>query len=157
PGYEILEVLGMGGMGVVYKARQLSLNRIVALKTIRGEGPGAARWRRLREEAELVASLNHANVVQIFDLGEFAGQVFIAMEYVTGATLPRLRPWERLPPTHAAALAELLADALGFIHRRGLVHRDVKPSNVLLAAPGASRPRAGRDRAVDRYGLPKLT
>jgi serine/threonine protein kinase len=87
PGYEVLEELGRGGMGVVYKARQLSLNRLVALKTILGQGEGAARWRRLRQEAHLLAELNHPHIVQIFDLGEHDGLVYIAMEYVPGDTL----------------------------------------------------------------------
>jgi serine/threonine protein kinase len=158
PGYEILGILGRGGMGVVYMARQLSLNRIVALKTILGVGSGANRWRRLRQEAEFVASLNHPHIVQIYDLGEHADLVFIAMEHIPGGTLAIALEQGLPDPVQAAELVEPLAQALGFVHHKGLIHRDVKPANVLLLPP--DRPVTapdGKVRARDRYGIPKLT
>jgi serine/threonine protein kinase len=158
PGYEILGEIGRGGMGVVYKAKQLSLNRIVALKTILGPVP--REWQRLRVEAETVASLHHPHIVQIHDLGEFEGQVYIAMEYVEGGTLHRLLRGEPQPPYASAELLEQLAEAIGFAHRRGLVHRDLKPANVLLLRPaeaGRAAGRRARPTAKEHFGFPKIT
>src|SRR5262249_175261 len=114
------------------EARQLSLNRLVALKTILGEGEGAARWRRLRAEARLLAGLSHPNIVQIYDLGEHEGLVYIAMEFLPGGSLSGWNVGKSLPPRQAAELMAQVADALGFLHGRGVIHRDVKPANVLL-------------------------
>jgi serine/threonine protein kinase len=140
PGYEILEMLGRGGMGVVYKARQLSLSRLCALKTIGGAGEAAARWRRLlREEAQLTAGLSHPHIVQIYDLGEHAGLVYIAMEYVGGGTLLDVLRDGPPPPRRSAELLAPAAEALGLVHQRGLVHRDVKPSNLLLTPEGRAK------------------
>jgi serine/threonine protein kinase len=142
-------------MGVVYQARQLSLNRIVALKTILGQ-VGQREWHRLRIEAEAVAMLQHPNILQVYDLGEHAGMVFIAMEYVAGGTLHRLLRGEPQPARPAAALLEQVAQAAGFAHRRGIVHRDIKPANVLLASPPGAENTGGR-RNAPQYGFPKLT
>ena len=156
PGYEILEELARGGMGKVYKARQISLRRLVALKLIRDEGRDAARWRRLfRGEAWALARLNHPNIVQVYDLGEHEGVIYVAMEYVAGGSLAdvihRAGP---LPPRHAAELLEPVAWAAEFFHLRDLIHRDLKPANVLLApaGPGGSVSAAERE-----YGTPKIT
>jgi serine/threonine-protein kinase len=133
PGYEILGELGRGGMGVVYRARQLNLNRVVALKMILAGGHAAdAELARFRSEAEAVARLQHPNIVQIHEVGEHAGLSFFSLEYVPGGSLAdRLdgTPW---PPEPAARLAATLARAMHAAHQAGVVHRDLKPANVLL-------------------------
>jgi len=142
PGYECSEVVGQGGMGVVYKARQRLLNREVALKVIRqdklADSVAADSFRdRFRREAEAVASINHPHVVQIFQTGEHEGDLFIAMELVEGQSLEqRLRDQGVLSPTEAAALVEKIAMAFVAIHDRGIIHRDLKPANILLTTTG---------------------
>jgi serine/threonine protein kinase len=132
PGYEILGVLGRGGMAVVYQARQLGLNRLVALKMIlAGDAADAAEHARFRHEAEAVAQLQHPNIVQIYDLGEHAGQPYLALEYVPGGTLAH-QLGNPQPPHQAAQLVETLARAIHHAHERGIVHRDLKPANILL-------------------------
>jgi WD40 repeat protein/tRNA A-37 threonylcarbamoyl transferase component Bud32 len=137
PGYEILGLLGKGGMGVVYKARHQRLNRVVALKMIlHGEHADRQEHRRFHAEAEAVARLQHPNVVQIFDVGECAGLPYFALEYCEGGSLADKldgTPWEA---PRAARLVETLARAMQAAHSAGLVHRDLKPANVLLAADG---------------------
>jgi serine/threonine-protein kinase len=137
PGYEIVEELGRGGMGVVYKARQLSLNRFVALKMILA-GPYADedQLARFRAEAEAVARLQHPGIVQIHEIGSHAGHAYLALEYVPGGTLVRKCAGRPLPPTEAAGLVASLARAMHYAHRCGIVHRDLKPGNVLLAEDG---------------------
>jgi serine/threonine protein kinase len=133
PGYEIVDVQGRGGMGVVYKARQLSLNRLVALKMIRSEEQGSAHeLARLQSEAEAVARLQHPNVVQIYEVGVHQGRPFLALEFVEGASLAQQLGGTPLPPDQAAPLAETLARAVHHAHERGIVHRDLKPANILL-------------------------
>ncbi len=147
-GYQILGELGRGGMGVVYMARQLSLNRIVALKMIlSGSHAGAAQRERFRAEAEAVARLQHPNIVQIYAIGESDGLPFIALEYVEGGSLARHldgRPWA---PRQAAQLTEVLAGAVHAAHQKGVVHRDLKPDNVLLTPDGVPK--------VTDFGLAK--
>jgi WD40 repeat protein/serine/threonine protein kinase len=134
PGYDILAELGRGGMGVVYKARQTALKRLVALKMIlAGEyaaGPERARFRR---EAEAVARLQHPHIVQIHDVGEHDGRPFFALEYVDGGSLAEKLDGSPLPGRCAAQLVETLARAIHYAHQRGIIHRDLKPANVLLA------------------------
>jgi len=133
PGYEIVEVLGRGGMGVVYRARQLGLNRLVALKMIVGGGQAnAADLARFRAEAEALAVLKHPNIVQVYDIGEMNGQPFFSMELVTGGTLAQLLEAGPLPARAAAELIATLAAAVHGAHQHGIIHRDLKPSNVLL-------------------------
>jgi serine/threonine-protein kinase len=134
PGYEIQGELGFGGMGVVYRARQLGLNRLVALKMLRGDvGAGPEEMARFRTEAESVARLQHPNIVQIHDLGEHDGRPFFSMELVAGGSLARRLGGQPLPARQAAQLAEVLARAMHVAHSRGIIHRDLKPSNILLA------------------------
>jgi WD40 repeat protein/serine/threonine protein kinase len=139
-GYEILGELGRGGMGIVYRARQVRLNRHCALKMILGgvyaDAPAALRF---LAEAEAVARLQHPNIVQIHNIGEADNLPFIELEYVDGGSLDRSldgTPWHE---RRAAALIEALACGVAEAHRRGIVHRDLKPGNVLLAADGTPK------------------
>jgi len=135
-GYRIEELIGRGGMGVVYRAHDLRLKRLVALKLV---APSLARDERFRErfarESELVMSLEHPNVVPIYDAGDVDGRVYLAMRLVGGTDLGALlRVSGALEPARAMAICSQVAAALDAAHARGLVHRDVKPSNVLLDA-----------------------
>jgi serine/threonine protein kinase/tetratricopeptide (TPR) repeat protein len=137
-GYEILEELGRGGMGVVYKARQVSLNRLVALKMIRtGPSAGAEELARFKTEAEAVARLQHPNIVQIHEVGAHAGRPYFALEYVEGGSLAAGLTGTPLPARPAAELVEKLARAMQFAHEQGVIHRDLKPGNVLLQVQNA--------------------
>jgi eukaryotic-like serine/threonine-protein kinase len=135
PGHEILGVLGRGGMGVVYKARHLRLNRVVALKMILAGEHAAAEGRvRFLAEAEVIAGLCHPHVVQVFEIGHHAGVPYFSMECLEGGGLDRCLRGVSLSSLTAARILELLAGAVDVAHRRGIVHRDLKPANVLLAA-----------------------
>jgi len=154
PGYEILETLGEGGMGLVYKARQVKLDRIVALKMIRDGGHARAdTLARFRTEAEAIARLQHPSIVQVFEVGEYDGQPFLAMEFCPGGGLDRKLGGTPLSPRAAAALLETLAQAMEAAHRARVVHRDLKPANVLLSAD--STPKIsdfGLARKLDEAG-----
>jgi hypothetical protein len=140
PGYEITGVLGRGGMGVVYQARDLSLQRTVALKLILAGGhTGEADRRRFKAEAEAVAQLQHPNIIQIHAVGEHEGRPFCALEYVEGGSLAGRLDAGPLAPAEAAALVETLALAVGVAHHRHIVHRDLKPANVLLTTDGVPK------------------
>jgi WD40 repeat protein/serine/threonine protein kinase len=133
--YELLEEIARGGMGVVYRARQRSLDRIVAVKMLLFGGfAGAEGLRRFRTEAAAASALEHPNIVRILDVGEQAGQPFIAMEYVAGRDLARLAGERPLIPRQAAGYVEKIARAVDFAHQRGVLHRDLKSSNVLVDA-----------------------
>jgi serine/threonine protein kinase len=135
--HEILGEIGRGGMGVVYKARQLGLNRLVALKMIlAGADAGQRERTRFRAEAEAAARLQHPNIVQIHEIGEHDGRPFLALEYVVGGSLEEKLTGEPWPATDAARLIETLARAMQHAHERGVVHRDLKPANVLLVSGG---------------------
>lgn len=140
PGYELLEVLGRGGMGVVYKARHARLNRLVAIKMLLA---GTHVWPESRErflrEAEAVAGLRHPNIVQVHDLGDHDGQPYFTMEFVEGGNLAQRLASTPQSPRQAAALLATLAEAVEAAHRSGIVHRDLKPSNVLLTADGTPK------------------
>jgi serine/threonine protein kinase/tetratricopeptide (TPR) repeat protein len=137
PGYELLGELGRGGMGVVYKARQVSLNRTVALKMVlAGAHAGAEDLARFRTEAEAAARLQHPNIVQIHEVGEHQGAPFFSLEFVDGGSLAERLHGVPQPPREAAALVETLARAMHHAHRQGIVHRDLKPANVLLSVVG---------------------
>jgi hypothetical protein len=131
--YEVLGILGHGGMGVVYKARQVSLNRIVALKMIRTKYAGPEELARFRVEAEAVAQLKHPNIVQVHDYGEFDGQPFIALEFVDGGGLDKKLLGTPLPAVRAARLVQVLAQTMHVAHQHGIIHRDLKPANILLS------------------------
>jgi tetratricopeptide (TPR) repeat protein len=136
-GYEILGVLGRGGMGVVYKARQVGLNRLVALKMIlAGAHASAEQLSRFRAEAEAVASLQHPNIVQIYVVGDENGIPYFALELVEGGSLAQRINGIPQPVREAAQLVETLARAVDIAHRRGIVHRDLKPANVLMTPDG---------------------
>ncbi len=139
-GYEILGELGRGGMGVVYRARNIRLNRSCALKMIlAGNYADAHAIARFRAEAEAVARLQHSNIVQIHYTGVAGGLPFFELEYIEGGSLDhRLdgKPW---PPQRAAALTEALARGVAEAHRLGIVHRDLKPGNVLLGLDGTPK------------------
>jgi serine/threonine protein kinase len=137
PGYEVLRELGRGGMAVVYKARHLGLNRLVALKMLRqGAEAGPELVARLRHEAESLARFRHPNLVQIYEVSEYRGRVYLALEYVDGGTLAGRLQGAPQPPRAAAALAETLARAIHAAHLQGIIHRDLKPSNVLIGVGG---------------------
>jgi WD40 repeat protein len=135
PGYEVLGELGRGGMGVVYQARQVALNRVVALKMIlSGAHAGAADVARFRAEAEAAARLQHPNIVQIYEVGQHQGLPYFSLEFCAGGSLAARLDGTPLPPRQAAELVTVLAHAVHAAHLAGVVHRDLKPANVLLAA-----------------------
>jgi WD40 repeat protein/tetratricopeptide (TPR) repeat protein/tRNA A-37 threonylcarbamoyl transferase component Bud32 len=139
-GYEILDVLGQGGMGVVYKARQPGLGRVVALKMIRDAAlAGKPERARFRAEAEAVARLQHPHIVQIYEVGEEDGRPFFSQEFVEGGSLAKQADRKPLPHRQAAALVSTLARAMHYAHERGVIHRDLKPANVLLTAQGTPK------------------
>jgi serine/threonine protein kinase len=139
-GYEILTEAGRGGMGVVYKARQVGLNRLVALKMIlSGPFTGAAGRDRFRAEAEAAARLQHPNIVSVYEVGEQDGRPFIALEWVDGGSLAQRLGGIPQPARWAAALAETLSGAVQYGHEKGIVHRDLKPANVLLTPAGVPK------------------
>ncbi len=136
-GYEILGELDRGGMGVVYKARQVGLGRVVALKMIlAGEYAGPDDVARFRHEAAAAAQLQHPNIVQIHEIGEQDGRPFFAMEFVDGGSLKKKLDGTPLPARRAAQLLETLARAVHHAHESGVIHRDLKPANILLASGG---------------------
>src|SRR5207302_9548872 len=136
-GYEILEELGRGGMGVVYKARQLGLNRIVALKMVLAGGhAGPKSLGRFRSEALAVAKLQHPNIVQIYEVGEQDGRPYFSLEYIDGGSLSHKTARKPQTPEFAARMTETLARAMHFAHSRGIIHRDLKPANILLTPDG---------------------
>src|SRR5215831_5933931 len=141
--YEITAEIGRGGMGVVYKARHVGLDRLVALKMIlAGPHAGPKEQLRFRQEAEAVARLRHPNVIQIYDIGESDGCSYLALEFVEGVSLAQLLRGTPQPVLPAARLIETLAEAMHYAHQQGVIHRDLKPANILLEGrvPGRDKP-----------------
>ncbi|QEH34138.1 Serine/threonine-protein kinase StkP [Aquisphaera giovannonii] len=147
--YHIIEEIGRGGMGVVYKARQSNLSRVVALKMIlAGENAGLRERARLRNEAEAAAQLIHPNVVQIFEIGDHDGLPYLTMEYVVGGNLTRMIRGMPQAFRWSARLTEILARAIHVAHQRGIVHRDLNPSNILMTPDGVPK--------ITDFGLAKF-
>ena len=149
PQLEILECLGRGGMGVVYKARQKSLNRIVALKLLapeRADDPQFAA--RFEKEAQALAALNHPHIVGVYDFGQVGGFYFFLMEYMDGVNLRQAMKAGRFTPEQALAIVPPVCEALQFAHEHGIVHRDIKPENLLLD-------KEGRVKIAD-FGIAKM-
>src|SRR5262249_408525 len=134
PGYELLGELGRGGMGVVYKARQIALNRVVALKMVlAGEHAGPEELARFKAEAEAAARLQHPNIVHIYEVAAPAGLPYFSLEFVTGGSREKQLAGTPQPARQAAELVETLARAMHHAHQQAIVHRDLKPGNVLLS------------------------
>ena len=148
--YQILSLLGTGGMGVVYKARDTRLNRSVAIKVLPPDQVSdPERKRRFIQEARAASALNHPNIITIHDIGSEGGIDFIVMEYVEGKTLDQLIPRKGMRLNEALKLAVQMADALAKAHSAGIVHRDLKPTNVMVTDDGLVK--------VLDFGLAKLT
>jgi serine/threonine protein kinase len=146
--YELLEEIARGGMGVVYKARQISLDRVVALKLIlSGKHASPSEIERFYVEAKSAANLNHEGIVAIHEVGEFEGQHYFSMDYVAGLSLAQMTRTGPLPAKKAARYMSQVAEAIEFAHRQGTLHRDLKPSNVLID-------RTDQPRVTD-FGLAK--
>jgi eukaryotic-like serine/threonine-protein kinase len=140
PGYEVQAILGRGGMGVVYRARHLRLNRIVALKMLlTGAYAGPRERARFQREAEAVASLRHVNIVQVHDVGDHEGWPYFTMELVEGGSLAQALARTPQPARQSAATLATLAEAVQAAHQGGIVHRDLKPANILLTADGTPK------------------
>ena len=158
--YELLEEIARGGMGVVYKARQLSLGRIVAIKMIRyGDLATADDILRFRNEAESIANLNHQNIVAVHEVGEHEGQYYFSMTYVEGGCLSQLVREHPLPDREAAAILKQAAEAVQHAHDQGVLHRDIKPANILIDGNGDVQitdfglaKRAGNDSSLTETG-----
>jgi predicted Ser/Thr protein kinase len=140
PGYEVLRGLGRGGMGVVYQAQQVGLNRLVALKMIlSGNLASREELARFRAEAEIIASLRHPNIIQIHEIGEWQRHHFFSMEFIEGGKLADALRQKAWSPREAAELLKVLAQAVQAAHQRGIVHRDLKPANILLTDDGTPK------------------
>jgi serine/threonine protein kinase len=149
PQLEILECLGRGGMGAVYKARQPRLDRIVALKILSPEKQGNQKFaERFEREARALAKLHHPNIVTVYDFGEVQGNFYLLMEFVDGLTLRQLLQARKLAPAEALAIVPKICEALQYAHEQGIVHRDIKPENILMD-------KEGRVKIAD-FGIAKI-
>jgi len=154
--YELLEKIGEGGFGVVYKARDPALDRLVALKVLAPQFTSDSQAvERFRQEARLAARLKHPHIVTIYEVGEAAGRYFIAMEWIEGQSLDqRITAQGALPLGEVVRLVEQVAEALDYAHRQGLIHRDIKPANILLDSQGqATLTDFGIVKAMNEAGL----
>src|SRR5262249_27234016 len=135
--YEVLQEIAHGGMGVVYKARDLTLNRVVALKLLlAGQFAGDREVKRFRAEAEAVARLDHPNIVPVYEFGELEGRPFLSMRFVDGANLATQLHGQPMDARPTAQLMSILARTIHYAHQRSVLHRDLKPANVLLDSAG---------------------
>ena len=157
PGLVLEKVLGSGGMGVVFKARQPTLDREVAVKFLRdGHSAESGHRERFKQEARAVARLQHPNLVQLYEFGEasradgLGSQPYLVLEYVSGGSLSQRLREGRLPPQEAAQLVETVAEAIHYAHQQGVIHRDLKPANVLLTSGPTATPK------VTDFGLAKF-
>src|SRR5271170_271400 len=156
--YEILEELGRGAMGTVYRAKDPAMDRIVALKTIISVALASAQGSEFRErfyrEARAAGRLAHPGIVAMFDVGEHEGLPFLVMEFISGQTLDdAVKKGERLTLERVCEFGQQIAEALGYAHRQGVVHRDIKPANILLTSRetyGIERPK------ITDFGVAKL-
>src|SRR5579859_8180826 len=149
PGYEVLAVLGRGGHGIVYRVRHLKLKRLAALKMLlTGQYASSSELARFMREAEAIAALQHPNIVMVYDIGEVDGRPYFTMEYVGGGSLAQKLAGVPQPAKDAASVTEALAGAIHTAHVAGIIHRDVKPANILLALDGT--PKIG-DFGLARY------
>src|SRR5437868_6148040 len=147
--YEVLERIGEGGMGAVYKARDTRLDRLVALKIIRDPHViDPERKRRFVQEAKSASALNHPNIITIYEIDQADGVDFIAMELVRGKTLDAVAGRRGLPAREALKLAIQIADALAAAHGTGIIHRDLKPANIMVTDSGLAK--------ILDFGLAKL-
>jgi serine/threonine protein kinase len=153
PNYEILRILGRGGMGAVYLARQTSLNRLVAIKILPGElDDGENNFtQRFKNEAQAMAQLSHPGIVAVYDFGQTtSGLLYIVMEYIDGTDVALMVVHQgRLPSAHAMAITAHVCDALAYAHGKGIIHRDIKPSNIMVGYDGVVK--------VADFGLAKLS
>src|SRR5262249_52425508 len=146
--YELLKEMARGGMGVVWKARQVSLNRIVAVKLLlAGRFSSTEYVKRFQAEAEAAANLQHPNIVAIHEVGEHEGQHYFSMDFVEGQSLAERARENPLPPELSAGYVRAIAEAIHYAHQRGILHRDIKPSNLLIDT--LDRPR------ITDFGLAK--
>ena len=135
--YEIVDKLGEGGMGVVYKARDARLNRFVALKLMLGASTDPDhQFRRFAQEAKAASALNHPNIITVYDIASDEGTLYIVMEYVAGKTLGQIIPRQGMRLAEALKIAVQLADALNAAGSAGIVHRDLKPGNIMVTENG---------------------
>jgi serine/threonine protein kinase len=149
PGYRLIAVEGRGGIGIVYRPRHLGRNRTVALKMLLSRAfAGRVERGRFLREARAVAGLRHADIAQVFDVGEFERRPFFTMEFVDGCTLAVFLGGKPQPSAAAAAMLVTLADAIAYAHGCGIIHRDLKPANVLPAGDGTLK--------VSDFGLARL-
>ncbi len=146
--YEIVDFIGQGGMGEVYRARDLKLRREVAVKVLQSSEVDADSWSRFEREAHSASALNHPNICTVHDLGEADGQPYLVMELVDGVTLRQAIENRTLDPASVVPIAIQIADALEAAHARNIVHRDVKPGNVMITG-------RGHVKVLD-FGLAKL-
>ncbi len=148
PNHEVLEELGAGGMGIVYKARQNSLGRIVALKMMRHATKNPTELERFQSEAEVIASFSHPNIVQVYDVGEHNGLPFFTLEYCPNGNLDKQLVGKSFKNAEAAKLVEILARAMQVAHDAGIIHRDLKPANVLIGPSGEPK--------ITDFGIAKM-
>ena len=154
PGYEIIRELGRGGMGVVYEARQQRLNRLVAVKVLLGGQYATVKSQeRFKAEVDAIGRMQHPNLIQVFDVGEYDGRMYYSMEYLAGGNLEDRIGNIPLPARKAAELLKILADAIEAVHEHGVIHRDLKPANILLTSADATNERSG----VNGFGIPKIS